>query len=100
MKRQIKGKIVSDKMDKTVVVEVLTKKKHSKYHKYYTVSTRFKAHDGENKYKTGQVVVIEDVRPMSKDKRWQVVGLVEDVVSEVQEPAEEIKEAEEAKESI
>lgn len=97
MKRQIKGKIVSDKMDKTVVVEVSSKKKHAKYLKYFNVSTRFKAHDEENKYKTGQVVIIEETRPISKGKCWAVVSIVEDIAKE--EPAEEIiDKAEEIKE--
>lgn len=74
-KRRLKGEVVSDKMDKTVVVLVTTEKKHPKYHKYFKSSNRFKAHDADNKYKVGDAVVIEETRPLSKDKRWQVVGL-------------------------
>lgn len=94
MKRQLTGKIVSDKMDKTVVVQVDNKKKHSKYHKYYTISHRFKAHDPENQYKTGQVVVIEEAKPMSKDKRWSVAKLVEDVVMPLAEENKEVEKIE------
>lgn len=66
----IKGTIVSDKMQKTAVVEVLRLKKHPKYKKYYKVSKRFKAHNPENQYHTGDQVWIEETKPMSKDKRW------------------------------
>ena len=76
MKRKLKGQIVSDKMEKTAVVAVSLKRSHRKYHKYYTVTNRFKAHNPDNQYKEGQEVVIEETRPMSKDKRWQIVGLV------------------------
>ncbi|PIR87066.1 MAG: 30S ribosomal protein S17 [Candidatus Harrisonbacteria bacterium CG10_big_fil_rev_8_21_14_0_10_49_15] len=77
MKRTLQGTIVSDKMNKTAVVAVATKQKHPKYLKYYTVTRRFKAHNEGDQYKVGQVVVIEEARPMSKDKRWVVTGLVE-----------------------
>lgn len=72
-KRQLKGVVSSDKMDKTVVVTVTSVKKHSKYKKYYKVSSKFKAHDDTNEYKIGDEVVIEEGRPMSKDKRWVVI---------------------------
>lgn len=65
---------MSDKMQKTRVVEVSRFKKHKKYHKYFKVSTRFKAHDELNEYKVGDEVVIEETRPMSKDKRWKIIG--------------------------
>ena len=76
--RTKKGVIVSDKMAKTVVVEVTRLKKHEKYRKYYKVTTRFKAHDEENKHHTGDKVVIQETRPISKDKRWIVVDKVSD----------------------
>lgn len=72
-KRQLKGVVSSDKMDKTVVVTVSTRKRHKKYMKYYNVSKRFKAHDENNEYRTGDSVLIEETRPLSKDKRWRVV---------------------------
>lgn len=71
--RKLKGVVSSDKMDKTVVVTVSTRKKHKKYMKYYNVSNRFKAHDEKNEYKTGDAVLIEETRPMSREKRWRVV---------------------------
>jgi len=74
--RKLKGTVVSDKMDKTRVVEVTRLLKHKKYEKFYRVSARFKAHDAQNEYKNGDVVTIEESRPISKDKRWVIVGKV------------------------
>ena len=70
----LKGKVVSDKMDKTVVVEILRMKKHKKYKKYFKVSKKFKAHSPTNEYHVGDKVVIQASRPISKDKHWLVVG--------------------------
>ena len=70
------GLVVSDKMDKTVVVKVDQRKRHAKYHKSYTVSTRFKAHDEKNEYKVGDKVVIESTRPISKEKKFRVIRKV------------------------
>lgn len=69
----LKGKVVSDKMDKTVVVSVSRFIKHPLYGKFYKISKKYKAHDEENKSKTGDTVEIIEVRPMSKDKRFKVV---------------------------
>jgi len=74
IKRIFKGIVVSDKSDKTVVVKIDRVKMHSKYHKRYTVSKNFKAHDEKNEYKTGDKVIIQECRPLSKDKRWRVIG--------------------------
>lgn len=76
IKRKLEGVVVSDKMQKTRVVEVSRLKKHPKYQKYYRVSRRFKAHDENNEYKVGDKVVIEEVRPLSKEKRWRIVGKI------------------------
>ncbi|MEE8131782.1 MAG: 30S ribosomal protein S17 [Candidatus Paceibacterota bacterium] len=73
MKRKLQGTIVSDKMDKTRVVAVTRLKKHPRYLKYYKITRKFKAHDENNEYKTGDEVIIEETRPMSKDKRWVIV---------------------------
>ncbi len=70
----INGVVVSDKMNKTVVVEFTRLKKHPKYKKYYKVTKRLKAHDEEGKYHTNDKVVIEQTRPISKEKRWKVIG--------------------------
>lgn len=74
--RKLKGTIVSDKMKKTVVVKVDRLKLHSKYRKYFKMSTKFKAHDEKGEYKIGDEVVIQETKPISKEKRWNVVELV------------------------
>jgi len=73
MKRRLQGVIVSDKMQKTRVVEITRLKKHPRYKKYYKVTRRFKVHDEKNEYKVGDKVVIEETRPLSKEKRWIIV---------------------------
>jgi small subunit ribosomal protein S17 len=75
-KRTLKGEVISDKMEKTVVVKVSRIKLHSKYRKYYKISQNFKAHDEKNQYHTGDEIIIEEIKPMSKDKRWRVVSSV------------------------
>jgi small subunit ribosomal protein S17 len=72
-KRKIQGIVVSDKMQKTRVVAVSRLTKHPKYLKYYTVTKRFKAHDEMNEFKVGDKVVIEECRPLSRDKRWKII---------------------------
>lgn len=73
-KQQITGLVVSDKMDKTVVVKVDTKKRHPKYKKTYTVSRKFKAHDENNEYHKGDKVIIESIKPKSKEKTFKVIS--------------------------
>ncbi|MEK7659477.1 MAG: 30S ribosomal protein S17 [Patescibacteria group bacterium] len=73
-KRKLKGLVVSDKMEKTIVVSVIRLKKHPKYKKYFKVTRKFKAHDENNEYHMADKVVIEETRPLSKDKRWVVIG--------------------------
>ena len=74
--RIIQGTVVSNKMDKTVVVSVGRKKKHPLYHKVMSVTERYKAHDDDNGCKLGDVVRIQECRPLSKDKRWRVVQII------------------------
>jgi small subunit ribosomal protein S17 len=69
----LKGIVVSDKMDKTVVVSVSRFVKHPLYGKFYKVSKKYKAHDENNKYKTGDSVEIVETKPISKDKKFKVV---------------------------
>jgi len=69
-------------MEKTVVVLVERLKEHPKYHKRYRVSKRYKAHDEKKEYKEGDLVVIEECRPLSSDKKWKVVGKVDAPSSE------------------
>lgn len=71
--RKLEGVVVSDKMKKTVVVSVERLKLNQKYKKYFKTTNRFKAHDENNEFHTGDKVVIEETRPMSKEKRWKVV---------------------------
>jgi len=73
MKRKLQGVIVSDKMQKTRVVAIVRLKKNPRYKKYYKVTRRFKVHDEKNEYKTGDRVLIEETRPISKEKRWIIV---------------------------
>jgi len=71
------GNVVSDKMDKTVVVAVETFVTHPLYKKQLRKTTKFKAHDENNECGIGDVVKIMETRPLSKDKRWRVVNIVE-----------------------
>jgi small subunit ribosomal protein S17 len=71
------GLVVSDKMEKTIVVQVTGKKLHSLYKKYITRSKRLKAHDESNEAKMGDTVRVEECRPVSKDKVWRLVEIVE-----------------------
>lgn len=68
-----KGTVISDKMDKTIVVAVEKLKSHPKYLKKYRVTKKYKVHDQENKYKVGDVVEFTECRPISKDKCYKVV---------------------------
>jgi small subunit ribosomal protein S17 len=69
--------VASDKMQKTVVVEVVRFKRDAVYKKYVRVRKRYKAHDEKNEFKTGDRVEIEEHRPLSREKRWKVVKLIE-----------------------
>lgn len=74
--RKLTGVVVSDKMKKTVVVAVSRLRKHTKYKKYFKITRKFKAHDENNTYHTGNKVVIQETKPISKDKRWVVVDKI------------------------
>jgi len=76
-RRKLIGRVRSDKMNKTVVVEVVRFKRDAMYKKYIRIRTRYKAHDEKNEYKTGDRVEIMEHRPISREKRWQVVRLIE-----------------------
>lgn len=71
------GKVVGDKMEKTVVVAVEKLVQHPVYKKSIKQTTKFKAHDEENESHVGDVVKIMETRPLSKDKRWRVVEIIE-----------------------
>jgi small subunit ribosomal protein S17 len=77
-RRRVKqGRVKSDKMDKTIVVVTETRVPHPVYKKVVRQSTRFKAHDELNDAKLGDLVRIQECRPMSRDKRWRLVEIVE-----------------------
>ncbi len=75
-RRRLVGVVRSNKMDKTVVVEVLRRFVHGKYHKYVRTRMRYKAHDENNQYNEGDRVEIRENRPLSKQKRWVVTRLI------------------------
>jgi len=73
------GKVVSNKMDKTIVVSVERKVPHALYNKPMVTSKRFKAHDENNECQIGDTVKIVETRPLSKDKHWRLVEIIEKV---------------------
>ncbi|AMC35906.1 30S ribosomal protein S17 [Iodobacter sp. LRB] len=77
LKRELTGRIVSDKMDKTVTVLVERLVKHPLYGKMMRRSKKYHAHDESNQYHEGDLVTIQEIRPLSKTKNWAVTTLVE-----------------------
>ena len=75
--RTIQGRVVSDKMDKTITVKIERRVKHPVYGKYITRSSKVHAHDEENKAGTGDTVLVVESRPLSKSKSWTLVEIVE-----------------------
>lgn len=80
MKRQLTGTVVSDKMEKTIVVKVERLVKHRLYKKYVKRRAQFAAHDENNACRIGDKVVITESRPLSKSKKWRVSQIVEKAV--------------------
>lgn len=80
IKREVSGTVVSDKMDKTVVVQVERLVKHPLYKKYIRRRNKFRAHDKDNMCQIGDRVTIIETRPLSKTKRWRVSQIVEKAV--------------------
>jgi len=78
-RKQIVGKVISNKMDKTVVVEIERMMMHPKYHKFVRKSKKVKSHDERNECSVGDIVLIEETRPLSKEKRYRLVKIVEKV---------------------
>ncbi len=72
----LQGVVVSDKMQKTRIVQVIWGKKHPKYHKIMKAVSKYKAHDEKNESKLGDTVRIMQTRPLSKDKRWVIVNVI------------------------
>ena len=81
-RRRLIGRVRSDKMDKTVVVETVRIKLHPVYKKYVRVRTRYKAHDEKNECRVGDRVELAEHRPLSRDKRWMVVRVIDRAVQE------------------
>ena len=77
LRRERVGVVVSNKMEKSIVVAVRRKMKHPIYGKFINKTTRLKAHDEENTCKTGDVVRIMETRPLSKNKNWRLVEIIE-----------------------
>ncbi len=77
VQKVLQGRVVSDKMKKTVVVEIQQRKLHRLYKKYLSRTKRIKAHDEKNECKVGDVVRVVDSRPLSKEKRWRLLEIVE-----------------------
>ena len=80
VKRSRQGTVLKNKMDKTVVVEMVRRYKHPKYLKFVRRRVRYSAHDEQNECNIGDVVLIEETRPISKNKRWRVKKIVERAV--------------------
>ena len=77
MRKQRTGKVVSDKMDKTIVVAIENRVKHPLYKKVVKSTYKLKAHDENNECKIGDTVKVMETRPLSKDKRWRLVEIIE-----------------------
>ncbi len=76
-KKVFTGLVVSDKMDKTIVVAVTSRKMHQLYKKYLTQTKKLKAHDENNEAHTGDTVRVVETRPLSKEKRWRLLDVLE-----------------------
>ena len=76
-KRTIKGIVISNKMDKTIVVKAERLVKHPVFHKYVRKHVKYKAHDEQNQSKLGDTVLIVESRPLSKEKRWRMLEILE-----------------------
>ncbi|HEX7665270.1 MAG TPA: 30S ribosomal protein S17 [Polyangiaceae bacterium] len=81
-RRKMTGRVIKDKMNKTIVVEVVSARRDPLYGKYVRSRARFKAHDETNQYKVGDEVEIEEHRPISKDKRFIAIRLVKKYIEE------------------
>jgi len=76
-RREFVGQVVSNKMDKTIVVQVMRRYRHPRYRKYINERTKYKAHDEGNEARVGDTVRIVESRPLSRDKRWRLQAVTE-----------------------
>lgn len=88
MKQQFTGIVISNKMPKTVVVKVSRLKRHPKYFKRYLVSKHYQAHDEQKTCKVGDTVVIESCRPISAQKHWKVIEVINSKLPDLKSSAE------------
>ena len=77
LRKERVGTVVSDKMDKTIVVAIITRVKHGIYGKILNRTTKLKAHDENNECKVGDIVRVMETRPLSREKRWRLVEIIE-----------------------
>jgi len=77
IKKVLVGRVVSDKMQKTIVIEIISRQLHRLYKKYVSRTKRIKAHDEKNDAHIGDLVRVVESRPLSKDKRWRLVEILE-----------------------
>ena len=77
IKKVLMGRVVSDKMQKTIVVEIVSRRLHKLYKKYVTKTKKIKAHDEKNDAHIGDLVRVIESRPLSRDKRWRLIEIVE-----------------------
>lgn len=77
IQRSVSGRVISDKMDKSITVEIERRIRHPLYGKFISRRTRYHAHDAENECGTGDLVQIEECRPISKSKSWRLVKVIE-----------------------
>ncbi len=91
-RQQKVGRVTSDKMQKTIVVAVETLKRHPIYKRTYRQTVKFKAHDEQNDARIGDIVRIEETRPLSKDKRWRLVEILQQAnqVTPVEQAAQQL----------
>ena len=79
-RKQLSGVVLSDNMDKTIVINVIRRSSHPMYKKYVTSSKKYYAHDENNKCEKGDIILIEESKPISKLKRWRVKEIIKKVV--------------------
>ncbi|MCD5396526.1 MAG: 30S ribosomal protein S17 [Candidatus Pacebacteria bacterium] len=99
-KKRLQGVVVSDKMQKTVVVKVERQKFHPKFKVYYRVHKKYKAHDEKNECRVGDWVIIEETRPLSKEKKWRVIEIIRREEAKEEKEGERIVTNNEDKEEI
>lgn len=83
-RQEVVGEVISDKMDKTITVQIFRRVRHEKYGKYLKKTSVYKAHDEKNEAKKGDKVLIQMTRPLSKTKRWRLLQVVEKAEQDIE----------------